>query len=70
MIIPGLTSNTYLSEGSAWGDYDNDGDKDLFVANEGPDFLYENTGGDSFNIISNIPLCTLGTNSNGVAWGG
>lgn len=69
MIIPGLTSNTYLSEGSAWGDYDNDGDKDLFVANEGPDFLYENTGGDSFNIISNIPLCTLGTNSNGVAWG-
>lgn len=69
MIIPGMTTETNNSEGSAWGDYDNDGDKDLFVSNDGLDFLYENLGQEQFNRIENISMCTLGSNSNGVAWG-
>ncbi len=34
--------------GAAWGDYDNDGDLDLYVTNYGPNFLYENKGDGSF----------------------
>ncbi|HRH65426.1 MAG TPA: FG-GAP-like repeat-containing protein [Bacteroidia bacterium] len=69
VIVPGMTTGIALTEGSAWGDYDNDGDKDLFVSNDGVDFLYENLGADNFLKIENIPMCTLGPNSNGVAWG-
>ncbi|HNP97676.1 MAG TPA: FG-GAP-like repeat-containing protein [Bacteroidia bacterium] len=69
MIIPGMTTDHNNSEGSAWGDYDNDGDKDLFVSNDGIDFLFQNRGGDSFLKIDSIPMCILGPNSNGVAWG-
>lgn len=31
--------------GAAWGDYDNDGDPDLFLTNVGPEILYRNDGG-------------------------
>ena len=36
------------SEGCAVGDFDNDGDPDLFVANYGPDSLYINNGDGTF----------------------
>ncbi|MFB3081611.1 MAG: FG-GAP-like repeat-containing protein [Nitrosomonadaceae bacterium] len=32
----------------AWGDYDNDGNLDIFVANDGPDVLYRNQGDGTF----------------------
>src|SRR5207244_8205932 len=42
------------SEGCAWGDYDNDGFLDLFVANLGQrNFLYHNNGDGSFTLIQN-----------------
>jgi len=35
--------------GAAWGDYDNDGDLDLFVANDStPNYLYRNNGDGTF----------------------
>jgi hypothetical protein len=36
------------SNGAAFGDYDGDGDLDLFVARHGPDLLYRNEGRGSF----------------------
>ncbi|MCC7019888.1 MAG: CRTAC1 family protein [Ardenticatenales bacterium] len=40
--------DTYFSMGVATGDYDNDGDQDVFVSNLGPDQLYKNRGDGTF----------------------
>ncbi len=34
-----------LTESVAWGDYDRDGDPDLYLTNDGPNLLYRNDGG-------------------------
>jgi hypothetical protein len=34
-----------LTESVAWGDFDNDGDPDLYLTNDGPNRLYRNDGG-------------------------
>jgi hypothetical protein len=34
-----------LTESVAWGDYDDDGDPDLYLTNDGPNRLYRNDGG-------------------------
>ncbi len=52
------------SVGAAWGDYDNDGDFDLFVTNlglGGPDtanFLYQNNGDGTFTRITSGEIAT------------
>ena len=38
--------------GCAFGDYDNDGDTDIFVANYGPNVLYRNNGDGSFTDVT------------------
>lgn len=38
--------------GAAWGDYDNDGDVDLYVTTFGPNVLYENQGDGTFIDVS------------------
>src|SRR5262245_65710906 len=38
--------------GAATGDYDNDGDLDLFVTSFGPDFLYRNNGDGTFTDVT------------------
>ncbi len=44
----GLSTAGYVSLGAVFADYDNDGDADLYVANDGPDLLYRNEGKGTF----------------------
>jgi tetratricopeptide (TPR) repeat protein len=49
----GLGDNRY-GQGCAVGDYDNDGDPDLFVANYGQSVLYRNNGDGTFSDATNV----------------
>ena len=42
--------------GAAWGDYDGDGDQDLYVVNDGPNLLIRNDGGGNFSDVTSSPL--------------
>jgi hypothetical protein len=57
-----------VAEGAAWIDFDNDGDLDLYVANNGPNRLYQNDGGDFTDVAP-----ALGIDGDdwtkGLAWG-
>src|SRR6266576_6030944 len=59
------------STGCAWGDYDNDGNLDLFVSNFGTPFnyLYRNNGDGSFTRVTTGAIATDDTNSEGAIWG-
>jgi hypothetical protein len=66
-----VATETLPSRHGAWGDYDNDGDPDLFVANEGSTFnsLYQNLGGGTFQRITTGPVVTTVADSWGGSWG-
>jgi RHS repeat-associated protein len=53
------------SWGSTWGDYDNDGDMDLFVCNRlgENNFLYQNNGSGSFTAITSGDIVSDGGDS-------
>ena len=59
--------------GAAWGDYDNDGFIDLFVANNDSDnknnFLYHNNNDGTFTKITDGAIVTDGGSSYGCSWG-
>ena len=66
-----------FSTSSAWADYDNDGDLDLFAATLSPaddassaglDFLYRNNGDGTFGKVTDQPPATTPTRSFGVSW--
>jgi len=65
-----IVNDAGLSSGSAWADYDNDGDLDLFVANTtGQDnFLYRNEGTGNFTKISEGVIVNDGGSPSGAAW--
>ena len=58
------------SYGSSWGDYDNDGDFDLFVANNNDEdnFLYQNNGDETFTKITSGILVNDGGKTYGSEW--
>src|SRR6266542_3569211 len=60
-----IVSDGAASQGCAWGDYDNDGLLDLFVANRNQrNFLYHNEGHGTFTAITNGPV----VNDVGYSW--
>jgi len=71
-----ITSGPIVSDGGrsrcgSWGDYDNDGDLDLFVTNQDLEnnFLYTNNGDGTFNEITTGSIVTDGGSSRGCSWG-
>jgi hypothetical protein len=69
MVTTGpIVTDTGLSVGVAWGDYDNDGFVDLLVGNiNSVDFLYRNRGDGSFERVLTNVIGGLGFG--GGAWG-
>lgn len=64
-----IVSNAGYSTGSAWGDYDNDGDLDLYVCNRlGPNFMYRNNGDGTFTRIAEGVHVTDVHDANGCTW--
>ena len=74
-----ITNSPLASEGShsvaaIWGDYDNDGFSDLFVANGNYDggqyqnFLYHNSGDGTFTKVTTGAIATGTGDSQGAAW--
>lgn len=57
--------------GASWGDYDNDGYPDLFLAHGGGTQLYQNNGNKTFSDVSassNIAPCKVCVNTSGLWW--
>jgi hypothetical protein len=54
--------------GAAWGDFDNDGDLDLYVTGYGPNVLYENQGDGTFMDVTEIRGVQDTRFSSGCSW--
>jgi len=65
-----IVTDAKNSVGAAWGDYDNDGDLDLFVANASGQHndLYQNNGNGTFTKVTQSIVVQQGGHSHGVAW--
>jgi len=55
--------------GAAWGDYDNDGDLDLYVTNYGPNVLFRNNGNGTFTDVTAPARVGDPRFSAGATWG-
>ncbi len=64
-----IITDRAVSYSATWGDYDNDGDLDLFVANRGGgNFLYRNDG-TGFTRVKDSPIATDNFGSISASWG-
>ena len=66
----GIFSTGVLNNGgSAWGDFDNDGDQDLFLCNFGTNLLFQNNGNGTFtSITTEIVTNDVAVESIGANW--
>ncbi|MCI0449605.1 MAG: FG-GAP-like repeat-containing protein [Chlorobi bacterium] len=64
-----IVNSPGYGSGCSWGDYNNDGWLDLFVANSGPNFLYKNNRNGTFTKIATGSIATDANNSFGCSWG-
>lgn len=62
-----ITEESLNSEGSSWGDFDNDGDLDLIVTNDGDNSVFENRNNE-FIKLTDLIVANDSSNSNGVTW--
>jgi len=65
----GVAFNSAIVESLAWGDYDNDGDEDLFLSTDGQNRLMRNDGNDIFTDVSNQVGLTQVIHTTGCAFG-
>jgi hypothetical protein len=65
-----LATSKGISSGHTWGDYDNDGDLDVFIANQQDqnNALFRNEGNGTFVSIEDEPLVTDGGHSYTATW--
>lgn len=65
-----ITNEVKPSRSVDWVDYDNDGDSDLFVTNEGNNrnTLYRNDGANNFTQITDLEIVNQIRNSMGSSW--
>ncbi len=70
-ITAGWLNESLPSRGVSWSDYDNDGDQDLYVANEGvnANSLFRNNGNGTFSKIANDPAVQETQSSMTASWG-
>ncbi|MCP4410515.1 MAG: VCBS repeat-containing protein, partial [Gammaproteobacteria bacterium] len=66
--IAGLAQPSF-GLGAAWGDYDNDGDLDLYITNYGPNTLYRNNGDGTFTDVAEAAGVGDDRFSAGCVWG-
>lgn len=64
-----LVNGATWSSGSAWGDYDKDGDMDLAIGGyDGPNFLFNNDGQGNFEKVLNNSFVSNGNYTEGLGW--
>ncbi len=70
ILTGSVTNDGGSSFSDSWGDYNNDGFLDLFIANSvnGVNFLYENLGNGSFLKVASINVVTENSYSTSSAW--
>ena len=65
----GIALEDLLTESVAWGDYDDDGDEDLYLTVDGPNHLFRNDGGGRFTDVTAVAGVGNGGFSVGTAFG-